>query len=295
MSNHQLCIFGEVLFDHFPDGRRILGGAPFNVAWHLQAFGRQPEFLSRVGDDTEGEEIRRAMRHWGMTEAGLQTDPALPTGSVKVSFHDGEPAYDIVRPSAWDRIDIEPGQRACGLLYHGSLGLRDEQSRQALKQLMQQHKPETVFVDVNLRPPWWDRAQILSTLRLADWVKLNTGEFELLNEGGEGTAADAAGFIEHYGLRGLLLTHGSKGAELLMATGETFRVVPENTTAVVDTVGAGDAFASVIILGLLEGWDMAVALQRAQAFASGIVGRRGATVDDRNFYREYSNQWKVHT
>jgi len=31
-NNHPIHVFGEVLFDHFPDGSRILGGAPFNVA-----------------------------------------------------------------------------------------------------------------------------------------------------------------------------------------------------------------------------------------------------------------------
>ena len=44
-------VFGEVLFDCFADGTRVLGGAPFNVAWHLQAFGEAPLFVSRVGDD----------------------------------------------------------------------------------------------------------------------------------------------------------------------------------------------------------------------------------------------------
>jgi fructokinase len=34
-----LVVFGEVLIDEFPDGQRVLGGAPFNVAWHLTAFG----------------------------------------------------------------------------------------------------------------------------------------------------------------------------------------------------------------------------------------------------------------
>lgn len=49
-------VFGEVLFDCFPDGRRVLGGAPFNVAWNLQAFGLAPQFISRVGDDLDGKE-----------------------------------------------------------------------------------------------------------------------------------------------------------------------------------------------------------------------------------------------
>ena len=46
MSSAVPVVFGEVLFDIFPDGAKHLGGAPFNVAWHLQAFGDQPLFLS---------------------------------------------------------------------------------------------------------------------------------------------------------------------------------------------------------------------------------------------------------
>ena len=99
------CIFGEVLFDHFPDGTRVLGGAPFNVAWHLQAFGRRPRFISRVGRDPEGEAVREAMRTWGMDTTGLQTDPRQPTGRVSVLFDDGEPSYDIVHPCAYDAIE----------------------------------------------------------------------------------------------------------------------------------------------------------------------------------------------
>ena len=36
-------VFGEVLFDCFEDGSKVLGGAPFNVAWHLAGFGAEPE------------------------------------------------------------------------------------------------------------------------------------------------------------------------------------------------------------------------------------------------------------
>ena len=48
-------ILGEVLFDRFPDATEVLGGAPFNVAWHLQGFGAAPLFVSRVGADAAGE------------------------------------------------------------------------------------------------------------------------------------------------------------------------------------------------------------------------------------------------
>ena len=49
--NAQPLVFGEVLWDCFPDGQQVLGGAPFNVAWHLHAFGISPLFVSRVGQD----------------------------------------------------------------------------------------------------------------------------------------------------------------------------------------------------------------------------------------------------
>ncbi len=49
-----ITVFGEVLFDCFPNGKQVLGGAPFNVAWHLQALGDDPTFISQIGDDTLG-------------------------------------------------------------------------------------------------------------------------------------------------------------------------------------------------------------------------------------------------
>ena len=48
-------IFGEVLFDVFPEeGNMVLGGAPFNVAWNLQAMGLAPHLVSRIGRDELG-------------------------------------------------------------------------------------------------------------------------------------------------------------------------------------------------------------------------------------------------
>jgi len=287
VTRNTLCIFGEVLFDHFPDGRRVLGGAPFNVAWHLQAFGQAPHFISRVGADAEGREIREAMQAWGMDLTGLQTDEQLPTGRVDVSFKDGEPSYDIIRPCAYDAIDAEAVEGGCRLLYHGSLVLREPASARALEGLRAQGSA-TVFVDVNLRPPWWQADRVRAMLEAADWVKLNGDELVQLHPGGS-----PADLLAAYGLSGMILTHGAAGAELLTAGGERLHVRPLGSVEVVDTVGAGDAFASVIILGLANGWPLDVTLERAQAFASRLVGNRGATVSDPGFYRTFINQWKL--
>ena len=287
--NEGVCIFGEVLFDHFPDGSQVLGGAPFNVAWHLQAFGEQPHFISRVGRDREGAAIRQAMDKWGMSTRALQTDPQLPTGRVTVQFVEGEPSYEIVKPCAYDAIEPLAAARQCRLLYHGSLALRNVTSRQSAEQL-RAGEHDTLFVDVNLRPPWWQREQVLVMVSQANWVKLNDEELTLL----AGTQPDAAStLLGEYGLEGLVLTHGSRGAELLTADGRCYTVQPSPGTTVVDTVGAGDAFASVIILGLNHHWPLELTLQRAQTFASAIVGRRGATVSDPKFYRGFIDEWQL--
>jgi fructokinase len=170
------------------------------------------------------------------------------------------------------------------LLYHGSLALRRERSRRAWRSL-REAGPTTVFVDVNLRPPWWDRERVLEQLRGAHWVKLNRDELECLAPG------DERAFLQSLGLRGLLLTEGSRGASLLTADGAHHEVRPAGDVEVVDTVGAGDALAAVAILGLLRGWPLRLTLERAQAFASAIVGQRGATVRDRAFYDPFIAQF----
>ena len=134
---HPPCFFGEILFDVFPDGREVLGGAPFNVAWHLQGFGLAPLLISRVGADAAGERIRTAMAAWGMRLDGLQTDPEHPTGRVTVSLRDGEPSFDIVTDSAWDFISAdELPDLIPALVYHGSLALRHPVSAAALEALL---------------------------------------------------------------------------------------------------------------------------------------------------------------
>ena len=288
--NSQPCIFGEVLFDQFPDGRRVLGGAPFNVAWHLQAFGEAPVFISRVGADEDGANILGGMQKWGMDVVGMQTDEKLPSGRVQVNIIDNEPQYDIVHPVAWDAIELPQSIPDIKLLYHGSLALRDDISRRACRRL-RDLSPSLVFVDVNLRSPWWDREQVLEGIYDADWVKLNRAELDQLIPGTQQIRLRAEVLLEKFGLQGLLITNGSHGAELLTNTGEYLATRPARDILIKDTVGAGDAMASVMLLGILRGWPLEQALERAQEFASAMVGQRGATVQDISFYNAFTDRW----
>jgi len=289
------CIFGEVLFDHFPDGRRVLGGAPFNVAWHLQAFGVAPFLVSRVGADDDGAAVQTAMSEWGLEAAGLGVDASLPTGQVRVQIEQNEPTYDIIHPVAWDKIHVPARLPEFALLYHGSLALRSAESRISCEELRKNasNGTTTIFVDVNLRSPWWSRTDVIRSLEGAHWVKLNAEELDLLAPGHGAQEQRARALLNQFGLNGVLLTRGAQGAVLLNADGGRWTTRPQAGAEIRDTVGAGDAMASVMILGMLNGWDPQLSLDRAQALASAIVTRRGATVSEPAFYQHFIRAWSL--
>ena len=100
-------------------------------------------------------------------------------------------------------------------------------------------------------------------------------------------------FWDEYGLAGVIETRGAEGAQAWTSGGEHAVVRPDAAIELIDTVGAGDAFTAVAILGIISGWPLSLTLERAQRFASLIVGRRGATVDERAFYAPLLEAWEL--
>ena len=287
-------IFGEVLFDCFPDGREVLGGAPFNVAWNLQAMGLSPMLVSRVGDDALGSRIRETFRFWGLDSKGLQTDPLHPTGRVKIELTDGEPQFTILADQAYDHItkkDIGL-QGNPAFLYHGSLALRNETSRATLSFLKQEYQCH-VFVDVNLRAPWWNGEDVIAIIEDATWLKLNDNELDALFPGPGTLEERCRNLVDRFGLEAIFVTLGGKGAAALHRDNIFSSAKPRDDVSIVDTVGAGDAFASVLLLGLVQNWPQDSTIQRAQDFASEIVGQRGAITQDKMFYEPFRTKWNL--
>ena len=287
-------IFGEVLYDCFPDGQAVLGGAPFNVAWHLQGFGGAPLFISRVGDDPLGHHVKDAMHNHGMDASGLQLDSLHPTGKVTITMSGKNHSFEIIPDQAYDYIDqgALPPLPDSTLFYHGSLAARSPVSAQTLAFLNTRYAGKRL-VDVNLRSPWWQQQQVLELVDGAWLAKLNDEELQLLAPDADDDASRIQQLINNAGLQLLLVTRGAAGAELLTASGDSFRVAPDPVTDVVDTVGAGDAMTSVLILAILQGWPWQQALERSQAFASAIVGQRGATVEEPGFYQPFIDAWEL--
>jgi len=284
-------IFGEVLFDVMPDGTRVLGGAPFNVAWHLEAFGLRPLMITRVGTDDSGDEVLAAMASWGMDTSGVQRDDTYPTGRVEVDLDDGEPTFHILPDQAYDHLDGGLAVRSAAgstfsLLYHGSLISRGDVSGSSLDDLAKGFRAP-VFVDVNLRDPWWNREDVVASVRRATWVKLNEAEIALL--AGASDTKTATVFLGDHELDAIIVTKGGRGA-VVVDGGGVFEATPPAEVEVVDTVGAGDAFSAVFILGLSKGWSTDVALGRALEFAAAVCTLAGATTADRRVYDEFKDR-----
>jgi len=292
-------IFGEVLFDCFPDGESVLGGAPFNVAWHLQGFAISPGFLSCVGGDALGDSVKQAMGDWGMDISMLQTSSSKPTGKVNIEFSDGEPHYDICADQAYDYIQAStPATKAlaagCDLFYYGSLAARATYNSESLKKLLGTASSRvTKLMDVNLRPPWWQKESIDELLQFADWVKLNEDELLTLSLDlyrGDEIEARARAFMQHYALIGLIVTQGERGAMILQGEQCVSAATPK-VANMVNPVGAGDAFTAVFILGFVSAWPLQDCLHRAQQFAARVCESKAAIIVDKAVYQQFLQQW----
>lgn len=297
--NGRVVLFGEILADIFPD-RTVLGGAPFNVARHLKAFGRNPVLLTRVGDDELGREVLATMARSGLVISGVQSDKIHPTGQVKVRVENGGHRFEILPAQAYDfihsavarmvRLPLSPA-----LLYFGTLAQRHDISRRALTTLLRS-TTAAKFLDINLRAPWYDERTLCFSLQSADIVKLNDEELAVLAEMLELKQAKSQDqvleLMRQFDLDQVLVTCGADGAWQMNRAGKVVEAFNnKRVITLVDTVGAGDGFAAVYMLGLLRRWPVAKTLERANAFAAAICEIRGAIPDRAEFYEPFMREW----
>lgn len=297
---NQIAIFGEVLADIFPD-QSVLGGAPYNVARHLQAFGLQSLMISCIGNDALGQALLSEMRILGMDCSGIQLDSGFPTGQVKVITKKAGHSYEILPDQAYDHIktglldQLLTGYKPA-LAYFGTLALRSKESRMAAKHFLQCCDCPR-FVDINLRKPWYNQDIITFALEHADMLKINHEELQeiagLLALGATDPYAQAKTLQQRFALSLVLVTCAEAGSWLLTEDQQIFRTSSQEPATLVDTVGAGDAYTAVFITGLLNGWDMQASLDRASEFASAICSIRGAAPTSADFYQPYLASWRT--
>lgn len=301
LTRRNVILFGEALADIFPDGP-IMGGAPLNVSFHLQAFGLYPMLITRTGTDELHRKLIRLMDDAGMTVAGVQSDPHYPTGQVliKPSENGYGHQFEILANQAYDFIDPVTAATAASsiepdLVYFGTLAQRNRLSGSALETVFRYTPQVPRLLDINLRKPWYTRDTVHYSLTRADHVKVNEDELielsGLLNLHTRDPQDIASHLIEEFHLNTLLVTCGADGAWLRDQSGNEAETPGITDITIIDTVGAGDGFSAVFILGMLLGWPEILTLERANRFAAALCGIRGAIPQSSEFYSPFLKEW----
>ncbi|MYM33648.1 fructokinase [Duganella sp. FT94W] len=307
MSKHSIVVFGEALVDDFIT-EQVVGGAPFNVARNLAAFGVATLMVTRIGADRNGAGICDEFTRFGMSEAGLQVDERGATGRVVVERNADGHRFIILPDQAYDYVETAPALAALAaarprVIYFGTMAQRHEQSRATLRAMLEASDAQR-YLDLNVREGQVTERIAHESLKLADIVKVNEDElkdlFRWYTHTQPATDADSPEMREAcltlmrtFGLQGLIVTLGERGALYFSAHGAVAANhechAPER---IVDTVGAGDAFSSVFLFGQLQGWPLPLTLARANAFAGAICGISGAVPADVGFYAPWIASWQ---
>jgi fructokinase len=301
-------VFGEALVDDFVT-EQIVGGAPFNVARHLAAFMAPQLMITCIGNDKNGAVVHGEFERFAMSEAGLQIDKMEETGRVVVERTTRGHRFVILPGQAYDYINPERALAAleavdAHVLYFGTLAQRCPRSRDTLHALLEASNA-TRFLDLNLREGQYDERCVFHSLHAADIAKVNEEELQLLfgwyfgidpeapPMASDEVRAACAALVQMFSLEGLIVTLGHRGS-VYFGDGIDPVVHRDNPAPpfVIDTVGAGDAFAAIFLLGRARGWDLERTLARANEFAAAICAVPGAVPRDLGFYDKWAVRWR---
>ncbi|MDB5012664.1 MAG: hypothetical protein JWQ25_866 [Daejeonella sp.] len=279
MAESVLC-FGEVLWDTFQNEKKP-GGAPMNVAMHLKQQGVNALIATSIGTDDYGENLIKFLKEKEIYSPLIQRDNKLETCVVTVKLDELHQAtYTIPSPVSWDNVCITPelvdAANQASLIVFGSLACRHDKTKNTLIYLLQNSKALKVF-DINLRAPHYSFATIKELAMLADVIKVNDEELDIL------TSKQSNVFRLHDKILHLsdimnctkiCVTRGDKGAIILYDN--DFYEHPGYVVNVVDTVGSGDAFLATFIGSLLKNLPIGKALTDACCMGAFVASNRGA-------------------
>jgi len=282
----QIVAMGEMLWDVFP-AKEFLGGAPLNFSAAAQRLGNEVTFITAVGDDERGRLALASMAGLRLHADFVQVEAGRETGTAVITTDsDGNAKYVFPRPAVFDAIKLSETQvsRLAVLcpewIYTGTLALTGASNEEILHRLMPNLPGVRCFYDINLREGQWNLELVQRLSALASIVKLNEEEAETLFAL---TCPDVAFTLEAFcsawsfihDVQTICITLGSEGCAIFYENQlHRFEGYP---VKVVDTVGAGDAFAAAFLHGYGLHWPIERIASFANALGALVASRAGAT------------------
>lgn len=274
---------GEILWDVFPDGERF-GGAPANFACHAASLVGRSQIVSAIGADDLGKRALEKLREKQVDITNVAVLQGYRTGTVQVELDEhGAASYEFGKDDAWDHLvsssETDELARQTNAVCFGTLGQRSSQSRQMIEGFVSSVPADAWRIfDINLRPPFYSFDVIEDSLRLANLLKLNSDELQIVSKYFEiegDPVSQMKQIANRFDLRVVALSRGAEGA--MLVRGEEVSEFHGAETEVIDTVGAGDAFTSVLACGLLAGKELDEINQVACEVAAYVCSKPGGT------------------
>lgn len=267
--------FGEILWDIFKEEKHI-GGAPLNFAAFVSLLGGEGYIASAVGDDKLGEETLNEIENLRIKKDFISVLPQKPTGTCFVTFNEKDiPQYKISENVAYDYIKIPEIKSKFDALAFGTMALRSENNKNVLKKILKDFSFEEIFVDVNIRAPFYGEESIIFCLSNATILKISEEELPIVSKtvlkqtmNVNNSAIEFAKAFKN--LRLIIVTRGDKGAFCYDAINQKSYECEAQKIEVVSTVGAGDSFGASFLLSYHKTKDIEKSLEFATKISAEV-------------------------
>ncbi len=279
--------FGEIIWDIYPN-KKCLGGAPLNFAAHASRAGANTFLLSAVGEDELGSEAILMAKNYGVNTEYTSRLSEYPSGRCTVSLSEkGVPSYEIAENVAYDHIVIPKNisKESFDALCFGTLALRGEANRLALGKLLSDMSFGEIFVDLNLRAPFYSKESIVFGLSNATVLKVSDEELPAVIRCVFDKTADVENSLEllaasFNNIKLIILTCGAEGSAAFDTRNNTFTKCNAEKAEVVSTVGAGDSYGATFLVNYLFGQDIETCLKKASKVSAFVVSRAEAIPEE---------------
>lgn len=277
---------GEIIFDVF-NGEAEIGGAPLNFCAHCAARGAESAIVSGIGSDEFGETAIKYLENFGVkTDFVFKNE--FQTGRCLVTVENGSPSYNVLCPSAYDKISLTDSdvdnikKFGADVFAFGTLIQRDAVSRKAVSDILSACRFTEIFCDVNLRRDCYDRESCLKCLENATILKISAEEEPLLSEFGlYVSSADEKEICQNIcrkfeNIRLVLFTKGENGSLVYDKSKNEFHEISAVKAEVVSTVGAGDSYSAAFLCEYLKSGNIAKAAEAGARLSAFVVSHREA-------------------
>jgi len=277
---------------------RFAGGAPANFAAGVRCLGLSSGMITKVGNDFFGRFLIDKLKDANVDTSQIQITNDYKTALAFVGLDEKRsPSFSFYRSPCADIMlkeeEIDENYiKSAKLLMCGTVSMADEPARSAIFKAIEYAKKHGLQVacDPNLRDDLWHfkdpREHIFRVLKDTDIFLPSISEAEFIT-GEKGERAFEA--ILELGPSIIGITRGAEGATILTKDG-TFSA-PSYKVDVVDTTGAGDAFAAGLITGLLTDMPLEKIVYFANAVSALKITRKGAmNVPERKEVEDFLDQ-----